>query len=83
MKTQNAINALRRSGFQVSKDERLSRYYASKQTTNYRVSFHDQDGEAICICVKRFDAQDEIQSDYFAGVYPVNLKTAIRIAESV
>ncbi len=82
MKTVNAIKKLEKAGFTISKNE-----YVSSQINatmgEYRISFHDQDGNAICIWSDDKCARDtrDVITDYFPETYHNNITRAINFVK--
>ncbi len=79
MKTVNAIKKLERNGFEVRHNDN-SQWWADKD--GERISWIDQKGVVHALCSKRVAERDDPQSDYFAGVYPSSLKSAIEMADN-
>ena len=87
MKTENLIKRLKREGFKVVDLSREIKDFITGETSlrkeysvkggKYGVHWYDQDGEAICVQVKRNNDRNDIQSDYFAGWFADTIKEVI------
>jgi hypothetical protein len=76
MQVTNALKKLTKAGFVVEQNDK----YYSAQAGRDVIEFHQQDGEIICIRVRSVNDQDDVMSDYSAGVFCDNLSQAIQIA---
>ncbi len=85
MKISNAIKKLEKVGFKVTNDEELRSqlFVARRENSTHVVEFMKNGGnsdQVTCIRVKRVNDQDDIMTDYFAGVWCDNITQAIRVA---
>lgn len=88
MTLKNAIKKLEKAGAKIYinyyNDEKTSGdikgHFSNGEIVDF--VFNEDGGVSKCSCfeVKRAGDKDEIQSDYFAGVWCKNLKEAIEIA---
>ncbi len=76
MQATNAVNKLTKAGFAVTQS---GNHYSAQAGRNV-IEFYQQDGEIICIRVRSANDQDDVMSDYSAGVFCDNLSQAIRLA---
>lgn len=76
MTIEKAVRKLEKAGFRISNNGRF--YFAIKNEEI--IDFHDQDGKVYGIRQRGINDHDDVQSDYFAGVYCDNISQAIRIS---
>ena len=81
MKLANALKTLAKNGFTVT--ERVTGLLEASQGGSYLIRFSvSRDGlEASGFSVRRAGEEDDISSDYFAGIYCRNLKLAIAVCK--
>jgi len=75
--TAHALTALKNANARIERDGIQVRGLID----NHVIEFHDQDGSAICMFVRRVTAQHDSHSDYFAGAWMKNIKQAIKWAK--
>ena len=76
MQVTNAIKKLNKAGFEVTNNG--SRYYVNGK--RHVISFIAQEsGDITCIKVRHENDEDDMRSDYSAGVFCDNLSQALRI----
>jgi len=86
MKVKNAISKLNKAGFITETVTgvagAITGYYARKSSCKNCVSFrrNGRTEDVTCIRVMHCNDQDEMQSDYVAGVFVDNISRAIRLA---
>lgn len=86
MKVANAISKLSKSGYAVETIKgvtgAVTGYVARKPSSKYHISFHRNGGteNVTCIRVMHCNDQDDIQTDYVAGVFAKNISQAISLA---
>jgi hypothetical protein len=73
MKTQSLINALNKQGIKVNIFTIHRKNYQALGK-DYQVSWFDQDGDAICVQVRRHNDKDNAMEDYTAGFFAKTVK---------
>lgn len=76
MKTKNAIKKLEKNGFKVTEDK--GKFCATLENNRHSIEFYDQDGRVIVIDVRTEGHDDDIMTDYHAGIFARNISQAIR-----
>ena len=79
MQITNAISKLTKEGFKVINVN--NRWYSARRNNDI-VEFIDQDNDAICIKSRSVNDEDDIMTDYSAGVFCDNISQAIRLSRS-
>ena len=79
MKQTTLEKAIQKAGYSVlPPDRELHRYDHSAKCGKAWLTFHVQNGDAICVRVAPEWDRDEPQSDYFAGSFYQTIKSAMR-----
>jgi hypothetical protein len=73
MTTKRLLQAISKAGLSAVKHD--NNYYVT--TSSRELSFIDQNGSAICVKVRRLSDVDDIQTDYFAGMFVDSIKWAM------
>jgi hypothetical protein len=74
MKSQSIIHALSKQGIQVKICSKHRKQYEASGAT-YKVHWFDQDGDAVCVQVRRYNDHDNAMEDYTAGFFAKTVKT--------
>jgi hypothetical protein len=76
----NAIKKLEKNGFKVEESKHIKgRYIATLENNRHHIEFIDQDGEVIVIDLRTKGHDDDVMTDYHAGIFCDNISQAIRL----
>jgi len=82
MTVKHAVSALRKKGWKVSTSD-LHSYSATRPGNDHEITFfrNGQESEnVVCLKVRRLSDENDILSDYHAGVFADTIPQALRFA---